>query len=73
MNALPDCGHCLEPMVGYGSAGKQLLCHPDIGMDCYKLVTLYKHTTPCSNEHCVASVDRRRKREGDAVLDLNNA
>ena len=23
------------------------LCHPDDGLDCYRMVTLYHHATPC--------------------------
>jgi hypothetical protein len=41
------CGHCQRPMRGYASAGTDWLCHPDDGIDCYRLVTLYGHSTPC--------------------------
>lgn len=41
------CGHCGGPLRGYGSAGGVKLCHPDNGLDCYSLVTLSGHTTPC--------------------------
>lgn len=37
------CWHCGQPAQGYATAGKARLCHPDDGMDCYRLVTVYKH------------------------------
>jgi hypothetical protein len=43
----PLCGHCGQPVQGYGYAGGQALCHPHQGLDCYHLVTLYRHPTPC--------------------------
>lgn len=42
-----NCSHC--QCIMRGSAGLTLdgvhypLCHPDEGMDCYRLVTVYKH------------------------------
>lgn len=48
------CTHCARPMRG--NAGLTLdgvhhpLCHPDEGMDCYRLVTVYHHplhACPC--------------------------
>ena len=36
------CGHCGKVARGYGWDGARL-CHPDEGMDCYRLVTVYKH------------------------------
>ena len=41
------CGHCREEMRGFASAGDTWLCHPDEGLDCYRLVTVYKHAMPC--------------------------
>jgi hypothetical protein len=41
------CGHCQRPMRGHASTGGVWLCHPDDGMDCYTLVTLYGHGAPC--------------------------
>ena len=47
------CGHCGRPDVGsytrgFGYANEAYLCHPnDDGPDCYHLVTVYKHETPC--------------------------
>lgn len=41
------CGHCRQPMRGYASAHGTWLCHPDDGMDCYRLVTVYRHEMPC--------------------------
>lgn len=43
----PTCGHCLGPLRGYGASGDTKLCHPDDGLDCYALVTLSGHQTPC--------------------------
>jgi hypothetical protein len=46
------CGHCLGPMRGHAAisdaSGETWLCHPDQGLDCYRLVTLYGHPTPCA-------------------------
>lgn len=41
------CAHCERPMRGMASAGDAWLCHPDYGVDCYHLVTLYGHKMPC--------------------------
>lgn len=42
------CAHCRRPdSDGHGMVGDQRLCHPDYGMDCYKLVTVYHHPMPC--------------------------
>ena len=50
----PDkpCAHCGQPMRGFGYLGRagepdRFLCHPDTGPDCYHLVTVYDHPTPC--------------------------
>jgi hypothetical protein len=50
------CSHCQEPRRGSASvfaAGQQHdLCHTDVGMDCYKLVTLRGHQLidcPCKH------------------------
>lgn len=37
------CGHCGKPVKGHASAAKEWLCHPDEGVDCYRLVTVYDH------------------------------
>lgn len=42
------CAHCAQPMRGYATVGPQYLCHPDDGIDCYKMVTVYRHPTPCA-------------------------
>ncbi|TDC34205.1 hypothetical protein E1211_17815 [Micromonospora sp. 15K316] len=41
------CGHCRTPMRGYARLGDIWLCHPDDGLDCYRMVTLYGHGAPC--------------------------
>jgi hypothetical protein len=43
------CGHCEQPMRGMASKGDTWLCHPDEGIDCYRLVTVYGHATPCGS------------------------
>jgi hypothetical protein len=50
----PRCGHCGLPIVGYGYALGEALCHPDQALlghsgraDCYHLVTVYRHPMPC--------------------------
>ena len=35
------CAHCGEPQRGAASAFGKDLCHPDDGLDCYRLVTVY--------------------------------
>lgn len=44
------CAHCLLEPRGYATGGDDRLCHPDTGIDCYRLVTVYHHPTPC--QHC---------------------
>jgi len=46
-DARPDCAHCGRPTRGFASMDEAWLCHPDDGLDCYRLVTVYHHTTPC--------------------------
>jgi hypothetical protein len=46
------CGHCGGPLRGYATLGNIKLCHPDEGMDCYRLVTLYGHGAPCVIQPC---------------------
>lgn len=41
------CSHCLGTMRGCASLNDDMLCHPDDGLDCYRLVTIYKHAMPC--------------------------
>lgn len=67
-----QCGHCQGPQIGHSNVfeGKQRvpLCHPDYGMDCYHLVTVYRHSIPCDcrgeanhpdNDHCYRCGYRR--------------
>lgn len=74
MSQLPDliyaglCGHCGLSLRGYASSGDDKLCHPDTGMDCYKLVTLYKHEFDCEDPKCLASIRARGKREENSVV-----
>lgn len=69
--AQPDCAHCGLPVKGYGTFGDAKLCHPDIGLDCYHLVTLYRHQSPCEIPYCTASVQRRLRREANAEVAMN--
>lgn len=41
------CFHCGRPPRGHALFGARRLCHPDGGMDCYRLVTVYRHPMPC--------------------------
>ena len=41
------CGHCGFERLGLASVNDQYLCHPDYGMNCYRLVTVYDHPMPC--------------------------
>ncbi len=59
------CSHCGGVMRG--SAGLSLdgvhhpLCHPDTGMDCYRLVTVFKHPVtgcPCRLSWTDTDVDQ---------------
>lgn len=52
MGATVDCAHCLGPQVGSASVAGQSLCHPDGGLDCYRLVTVYHHDMPCAESPC---------------------
>jgi len=47
--ATQTCGHCLKPARGYARAEGARLCHPDEGLDCYRLVTVYGHSVPCGD------------------------
>jgi hypothetical protein len=43
MSSAPGvCGHCGKIARGYAKVDDVQLCHPDEGMDCYRLVTVYK-------------------------------
>lgn len=41
------CRHCGTKARGYADVGGPV-CHPDAGMDCYRLVTVYGHPMPCT-------------------------
>lgn len=62
---MTTCAHCLQPTKGrgYGSVNSKPLCHPDAGLDCYHLVTVYRHTMPCAHPACRASARTRTARE----------
>lgn len=57
------CGHCGEPMRGYAAINDTPLCHPDEGLDCYRLVTVFGHPMPCG---CAAGV---REEQFESLLD----
>ena len=61
----PTCGHCCGPMLGYAKAEGKHLCHPDEGMDCYHLVTVYRHLMPCPE----CSADRAHQEGLKAAAD----
>lgn len=61
------CGHCKRPMRGFAMADGVYLCHPDVGMDCYHLVTVYGHEVgrdgscqQCANPETVQEMLRRK-------------
>jgi hypothetical protein len=35
------CAHCGKVGETYGQLNSSPLCHPNVGMDCYRLVTIY--------------------------------
>ena len=41
------CAHCGHRVRGSASYNGLPLCHPDEGMDCYHLVTVWGHKMPC--------------------------
>jgi hypothetical protein len=43
----PACAHCGRPVRGTAFVNDDPLCHPDDGMDCYRLATVYGHPLPC--------------------------
>lgn len=53
---MSDCGHCGKPVHLGGAVGATRLCHPDEDMDCYHLVTVYKHPMPCDCDGTLARV-----------------
>jgi hypothetical protein len=44
---LQRCHHCWGPVKGWASFDGNALCHPDFGLDCYHLVTVYDHEMAC--------------------------
>lgn len=48
------CAHCGREVSGYAAVNGQQLCHPDYGLDCYRLVTIYKHPMPCPCRHATS-------------------
>lgn len=48
MLGVPDtCAHCGQPALGFATRNDDRLCHDD-ARDCYELVTVLRHPTPCS-------------------------
>ena len=41
------CGHCRREPLGFAEIRDQRVCHPDYGIDCYRLVLVYGHPMPC--------------------------
>lgn len=58
------CAHCHGTLRGYGSINDDLLCHPDDGLDCYRLVTVYHHTRPCRTCVDVRLLEEARRHDG---------
>ncbi|WP_229586306.1 hypothetical protein [Kocuria sp. CCUG 69068] len=40
------CAHCGLPALGFATGNAERLCHDD-ARDCYELVTVHDHPTPC--------------------------
>lgn len=40
------CAYCHQPMQGVASAGNEWLCHPNDGLDYYRLVTIHRMPLP---------------------------
>lgn len=59
------CSHCGLALRGYGSVDSAPLCHPEVGMDCYRLVSVYRHPTPCTIPYCVSSAGLRSNRDAE--------
>lgn len=59
MSAMQACAHCGTKLQDQGSGfvRDQPVCHPDVGMDCYRLVTVYDHPLPCRACRAVREVD----------------
>lgn len=59
------CAHCQGPQIGMAAVGDnnggtRMLCHPDYGLDCYRLVTVYGHGMPCNCRGETTSPDNDR-------------
>ena len=52
---MTTCAHCLGPQRGSAQVNDSPLCHPNDGMDCYHLATVYGHAMPC-NSCCIERV-----------------
>ncbi len=63
MSALA-CAHCAHPARGYSTVQDSVLCHPDYGLDCYQLVTVYLHPMPCRQCNQAAMLLRGARRIG---------
>jgi hypothetical protein len=60
------CAHCGLLPVGYAAVDGAPLCNPDSGLNCYRMVTVYHHDTPCHRDECTLSTRQRRIRDSDA-------
>lgn len=59
------CKHCGGRQRGYATVGDAKVCHPDDGMDCYRLVTVYGHQMPCETCAGIADETTEMVRKGD--------
>jgi hypothetical protein len=57
------CAHCHGIMRGLASVGPEPVCHPDSGLDCYRLVTVYRHGLHCHTCMDVRVLEERQRRE----------
>jgi hypothetical protein len=43
------CAHCQDKLIGFSQVGDDRLCHPSVGLDCYRLTEIYHHPMPCQS------------------------
>lgn len=58
----PVCAHCGQPARGMAHVGDDRLCHPDSGMDCYHLVTVWGHQRTGALETCSKCISDKAER-----------
>lgn len=67
-----ECGHCDGEVRGFARAQGKDLCHPDSGLDCYRLVTVYGHELPCYACADVRVLEDEQRRGPLLTMGLSN-